>query len=58
MYGYVRANLTGTCQDECVRWHDKLEDEFDAADVEEETNAAICNLLKTDGVLLKQSGCS
>ena len=61
MYGYVHANLTGTCQDECVEWHGQLEDNFNANDVHP-LNATgadqpLCNLLKKTGEMIKQQGC-
>ena len=61
MYGYVKANFTGTCQNECVEWHGQLEDNFNANDVHplNATGAdkALCNLLKKTGEMIKQQGC-
>ena len=62
MYGYVHANLTGTCQDECVEWHGQLEDNFNANDVNQlnatGADQALCNLLKNTGEMIKQQGCT
>jgi hypothetical protein len=62
MYGYVKANLTGTCQDECVEWHGELKDNFaDAHDVHRlnatGADIALCGLLKQNGEMIKQQGC-
>jgi len=61
MYGYVRANFAGTCQDECVEWHGQLEDNFNANDVNQlnatGADQALCNLLKKTGEMIKQLGC-
>ena len=62
MYGYVRANFAGTCQDECVEWHGQLEDNFNANDVNQlnatGADQALCNLLKNTGEMIKQQGCT
>jgi len=62
MYGYVHANLTGTCQDECVEWHGELTDNFVNANEVQRLNATgtdldLCNLLKQKGEMIKQRGC-
>ena len=64
MYGYVKLK-DNNCADTCTNWHGNLQEEFTAEEgvaagitqLNSATDAALCNLLKSSGQLIKQDGC-
>lgn len=67
MFGYVLTPDVPSCTSNCactgtnkpcVQWHGQLTDGFNINDVHIESNSAICNMLKQDGLLLKASVCN
>ena len=65
MFGYVLMPNDPSCTSNCacttkpcVQWHGELTDGFDINDVHDESNSAICDLLKQDGLLLKAGVCN